>query len=187
MQLQSKEQFRDDINQLDENTQYNPVNENEKSNLALDFYNPNNEQRQKDMYDYWLQQQTNYQQSYQQLQPAIASTNLALNQIESTRILEFHSVLKMTSILLLCTYLSYVSVSPRSLPLIEYNMAHKDNLLRVFSSLVWPSILLSRVAGNREDVNGVISQFMVSFSVGYFIVGAVEVVGATCMRLAILR
>ena len=178
------------------------MRQSDTSNLALDFYNPNNpnnEQRQRELYDYYLEklkyrnnlhndhQNEHLQQQQQQAtSSSMASTNLAITQLESAKIISFPSVLKLTSVLLLCTYVSYVSVSPHTLPLILYNQAHKDNLLRVFSSLVWPSLLLSHVGG-RDDGNKVIQVFISAFSVGYILIAMVEVIAATGMRLAVLR
>ena len=150
--------------------------------LSLDLYYSADNRRQRELHDNWAQYQ-----SWQAVQPAVAATDLALKKLDSTHMLEFRSVLKVTGVVLLCTFLSYVSVRPRSLPLVEYNKAYKDTLLRVFCSLVWPAVLLSQLSSSTIRIDDVIGKFVHSFSFGYLSVLFLETAAVTGMRLLILR
>ena len=190
--------------------------ENGKLALTVDFYDPNMEQKRRLDYDYWLQYHSSQSQSPQYLQQlqqqqqqqqallsatgtvtgtgtavteitAATKAEIALKKLESTKNLEFSSVLKLTSVVLLCTFLSYISVSPRNLPLIEYNSAYKETLLRVLCSLLWPVLLIIKVKSEKDDINKIIGLFIKSFTFGYIGVVFLETVAVTIMRLVILR
>ena len=149
---------------------------------ALSLYHTDDYQRNRDLYENWM-----YQQSLLAVQPpAVAATELALTRLESTPILELQSVLQTASVVLVCAFLSYVSVSPRSLPLIEYNKAYKDGLLRVFCSLIWPSVLLSQLSSSTININDIIGNFMNSFTWGYSSLVALELMAVTAMRMIVL-
>jgi hypothetical protein len=150
--------------------------------LSLDLYHSDDNRRQRELYDNWVQYQ-----SWQAMQPAVAATDLALSKLDSTHMLGFRSVLKVTGVVLLCTFLSYNSVCPRSLPLVEYNKAYKDTLLRVFCSLVWPAVVLSQLSSTTIRIDDVIGKFIHSFSFGYLSVLLTETVAVTGMRLLIMR
>ena len=154
----------------------------DNSALALDFYIPDEEQRKKELYDSWVRYQ-----SAQQMQPAVSTTDLALTQLDSAHVFHFSSVVRIVLIAVLSTFLSYVSVSPRSLPLVEYNKAYKETLVRVLCSFAWPSLLLSQLSAPTVTVNDVISKFTQSFSLGYLSIYFIELVAATVVRLVILR
>ena len=189
------------------------LKENGKLALTVDFYDPNMEQKRRLDYDYWLQYHSSQSQSPQYLQQlqqqlqqqsilsatatgtgtaateitAATKAEIALKKLESTKNLEFSSVLKLTSVVLLCTFLSYISVSPRNLPLIEYNSAYKETLLRVLCSLLWPVLLIIKVKSEKDDINKIIGLFIKSFTFGYIGVVFLETVAVTIMRLVILR
>ena len=150
---------------------------------ALSLYHTDEYQRNRDLYESWV-----YQQSLVAVQPtAVAATELALTQLESAPMLELQSVLQAASVVIICAFLSYVSVSPRSLPLIEYNEAYKDGLLRVFCSLVWPTIILSQLSCPTVNINDIIGNFMKSLSLGYSSLVALEFMVVTAMRMIVLR
>lgn len=153
---------------------------------ALSLYHTDEYQRSRDLYESWM-----YQQSMLTVQPAAAAaavtaTDLALTRLEATHTLELHSVLQAASVVIICAFLSYVSVSPRSLPLIEYNKAYKDGLLRVFCSLIWPSLILSQLSSTTLNINHTIGNFMKSFTLGYSSLVGVELMVVTAMRMIVL-
>ena len=149
---------------------------------ALSLYHTDEYQRSRDLYETWM-----YQQSMLAVQPAaVTATDLALTRLEATHTLELHSVLQTASVVIICAFLSYVSVSPRSLPLIEYNKAYKDGLLRVFCSLIWPSVILSQLSSSTLNINHTIGNFMKSFIVGYSSLVSIELMVVTAMRMIVL-
>lgn len=172
-----------------ENTPFQDGMQNEQvdyitddSALALDLYSPDEEQRKRELYDTWVRYQ-----SSQTLQPAVSTTDLALTQLDSAHEFHFSSVVRISLIAVLSTFLSYVSVSPRSLPLVEYNKAYKETLFRVLCSYAWPALLISQLSAPTVTVNDVISKFTQSFSLGYLSIYAIELMAATGVRLVILR
>ena len=160
----------------------NRIENDGNQQLSLDLYYSDDNRRQRELYDNWLQYQ-----SWQAVQPAVATTDLALSKLDSTHMLGFRSVLKVTGVVLLCTFLSYNSVSPRSLPLVEYNKAYKDTLLRVFCSLIWPAVILSQLSSSTITIDDVIGKFIQAFSFGYLSVLLTETVAVTGMRLLVMR
>lgn len=149
---------------------------------ALSLYHTDEYQRSRDLYESWM-----YQQSMLAVQPAaVTATDFALTRLEATHTLELHSVLQAASVVIICAFLSYVSVSPRSLPLVEYNKAYKDGLLRVFCSLIWPSMILSQLSSSTLNINHTIGNFMKSFTVGYSSLVAIELMVVTSMRMIVL-
>lgn len=175
-------------NSIDENSislrnqiefQKNPYRDQNEKSLTLDLFYQNN--NQKELYEYWLNQQ-------QRLTTAPnTSTDERLDSLNSINIVQFDSILKVASFLVICSFLSYFSVAPNSLPLIEYNKVFKDNLLRVGKSFVWPVLLLSKVYISEYDINSVISKFLFSSTVGYLSLYVIETIAATAVRMVILR
>lgn len=189
-------------------------NEDEKSVVAVDFFDlnlnsnfyNNDQQNYHDQNNnaFWSTQQEQQNQNsdnnrninkfdklsinnMQQHPISISSAEIALKQLELSKFIEFHTVLKITSIILLCTYLSYISVTPRSLPLINYNSAHKESLLRVLILLIWPSLLLFKINGNELNINYSIGKFLQSLTFGYPSLVIIETIASTGMRLLVLR
>ena len=176
-----------------------------KSNPDSNYHNNDNQNYndQKSSYDSWLlerdheeqRNQNSYDNRYNsyalqniQKEPSsISSAETALKQLESTNFFEFSTILKITSLIVSCTFLSYISVSPRSLSLIDYNSAHKDSLLRVLISLIWPSILLYKINGNKRDINLSVGNLIQSLSLGYTSIVIAEIIASTAMRLLVLR
>ena len=172
------------LQQSIENVLYRSEEQNnpDVNSHALSLYHTDEYQRNRDLYESWK-----YQQSLVAVQPTeVAATELALTQLESAPMLELQSVLQAASVVIVCAFLSYVSVSPRSLPLIEYNKAYKDGLLRVFCSLIWPSIILSQLSSPAVNINDIIGNFMKSFSLGYSSLVALELMVVTAMRMIVL-
>ena len=207
----SSENRNPDTQVMQSNRNNNEGNNDRKVALTVDFFdsksNPNsnyygndnqNYEDQNNNYDAWFQRQQNQNnndnrhnsyalQNIQQQPTSISSAESALIQLESSNFFEFSTILKITSIILSCTFLSYISVSPRSLSLVDYNSAHKDSLLRVLTSLIWPSILLYKINGNKHDINLSVGNVLQSLSVGYVSIIAIEIIASTAMRLLVLR
>lgn len=80
--------------------------------------------------------------------------------------------------------LCYSAVSPRTLPLTEYNLRFYENIQSVSLSAVVPIISMVSVFDAREnDVNRIVNTFFFSFTLGYTMAFAGEVVMATVVRL----
>jgi hypothetical protein len=80
----------------------------------------------------------------------------------------------------------YAGVSPRTLPLTEYNLRFYENVRLVALSTIAPAVYMLSVFDAREnDINTVVNSFFWSFLVGYGLTFAVEIVITTLVRLAI--
>jgi hypothetical protein len=80
-----------------------------------------------------------------------------------------------------------LKLTPRMLPLSEYNMAYKDTVLRVLSSFLWPTFVVTQLYSNDMNINSVIGILFNTFFVGYSIVSFFETAAATAVRLVVLR
>jgi len=111
-----------------------------------------------------------------------------LREFDPNNYLASDTVLKVSGLIVLGTVLSYISVSPRTLPLVEYNGEYKASLLRITSAAVWPCVLLAIVyRGKDANINRVIDTFTTSIIVGYPILCIIEAVLATLIRLIIMK
>jgi hypothetical protein len=118
----------------------------------------------------------------------IAEQQILRESYDPQKILRFRSVLKLTGVVVTFMVLSYLAVSPRSLPLIEYNQAYKENLLRVAGSIAGPLLMMTVLQyGSHANINDVIGRFVSSCTIGYVTLVAVEFVIATIVKLALLR
>lgn len=82
--------------------------------------------------------------------------------------------------------LSYSAVSPRSLPLTEYNLQFYENLQVTCLATLAPAIYMLFVFDAREnDINSVINSFFYSFTLGYAATFVVEILATTILRLAV--
>lgn len=99
--------------------------------------------------------------------------------------LNFSSVQKMIVLLTTVALFAYSAVSPRALPLTEYNVQFYENLRIAFLSTLGPAFYMISVFDTKEnDVNAVISTFFHSFVFGYAVTFLVEIVATTLVRLA---
>ena len=81
---------------------------------------------------------------------------------------------------------SYSAVSPRTLPLTEYNLRFFENLKLLALSAVVPAINMLSVFNAREnDINNVVNTFFISYTLGYGAIFIVEIVVTTLVRLAV--
>jgi len=79
---------------------------------------------------------------------------------------------------------AYAAVSPRTLPLTEYNLQFYENLRIVYLSIIAPAFYMICVYDGREnDINAVVSTFFLSFMVGYAATLLLEIVATTLVRL----
>jgi hypothetical protein len=160
--------------------QKNPYRDQNEKSLTVDLFHQKN-YNQNDVYAYWLNQQQKLR-----ITPSTI-TDKRLNSLNSVNIIQFESILKITFFLVICTFLSYFSVAPNTLPLIEYNKVFKGNLLRIGKSFIWPVLLLSKIYISEYDLNSIISKFLFSSTVGYLSLYLIETAAATSVRLVILR
>ena len=106
--------------------------------------------------------------------------------MEASSRLTFDSIQLISLLLLTVGLLSYSAVSPRSLPLTEYNLQFYENLRVAFLSTVAPAIYLLSVLDAREnDINTVTKSFFYSFTLGYAGTFIVEIFATTLIRLTI--
>lgn len=86
--------------------------------------------------------------------------------------------------LLAVALFAYSAVSPRSLPLTEYNLQFYENLRIAYLSIIAPAFYMISVFDARENnINSVVSTFFHSFMVGYAATFLVEIVATTLVRL----
>jgi len=80
----------------------------------------------------------------------------------------------------------YSAVSPRNLPLTDYNLGFYENLRIVSLATIAPAVYMLSVFDAREnDVNMLVNTFFTSFAVGYALAFVVEIIVTTLVRLAV--
>lgn len=88
--------------------------------------------------------------------------------------------------LVVVSLVCYAGVSPRTLPLTEYNLQFYENLRLVMLATISPAIKMLAVFDAREnDLNSIINTFFVSFMAGYAITFAAEILVTTLVRLSV--
>lgn len=83
--------------------------------------------------------------------------------------------------------LCYSAVSPRTLPLSDYNLRFFENI-RVFSlATIGPAVVMASVfdARHNVDINTVINTFFVAFTIGYVMTFIFEILATTIIRLTV--
>jgi len=81
---------------------------------------------------------------------------------------------------------SYAGVSPRTLPLDEYNIAFYENLRLVSLACIAPVLEFLSVFDAREnDINALFNTLFVSFTFGYPLAFLMEILVTTAVRLSI--
>jgi hypothetical protein len=107
---------------------------------------------------------------------------------EASSNLSFESIERISLLLVAVALSCYAGVSPRTLPLSEYNLMFYENLRLVSLALIAPSIQLLSVFDAREnDINALVNTFFVSFTLGYVLTFAAEIVATTVIRLAVFH
>ena len=98
----------------------------------------------------------------------------------------FDSIQKISLLLATVALTSYSAVSPRSLALSQYNSKFYENLRILSLAVVAPVINMAAVFDTREnDVNAIIHAFFTSFTAGYLMCFAVELIVTTAIRLGV--
>jgi hypothetical protein len=99
--------------------------------------------------------------------------------------LSFESLQKISLVLVTGGLFAYASVSPRTLPLTEYNLQFYENVRIACLSLIAPAVYMLSVLDAREnDINSVVNSFFVAFTLGYVGTMIIEIVVTTILRLA---
>lgn len=105
---------------------------------------------------------------------------------EATSHVNFESIQKISLMLVTVALACYAGVSPRTLPLDEYNLRFYDNLRLVTLAAIAPVIEVLSVFDAREnDFNALTNTFFVAFSFGYVLTFVVEVLMTTLVRLGV--
>ena len=105
---------------------------------------------------------------------------------EASSLVNFSSIQKLGLMMVLVAVACYSGVSPRDLPLEEYNLRFYENCKLVTYSLIAPAVYMFSVFDARmNDINAVIHSFFVSFGFGYLAIFVAEIVVTTFVRLAV--
>mmetsp|Transcript_29896 Transcript_29896/g.61737 ORF Transcript_29896/g.61737 Transcript_29896/m.61737 type:complete len:965 (-) Transcript_29896:2534-5428(-) len=100
--------------------------------------------------------------------------------------MNFDSFQKLSFSFIGVTLLAYCAVSPRSLPVPEYNSQFLQNLSIVWLSAIAPIFsFLCIYDGKYNNINTAIGTFYVSFTVGYALAFILEIVVTTFLRLGV--
>jgi hypothetical protein len=100
--------------------------------------------------------------------------------------LRLDSMQKLATCLVLSAVCCYSAVSPRSLPLVEYNQRFYYNMRIALLAMVPPYLVSLLVVDSTEnDINRLVSCFYSAFTVGYALVFLMEIVATTMIRLAV--
>lgn len=91
---------------------------------------------------------------------------------------------KIGVILVTVALFAYAAVSPRTLPLTEYNLQFYENLRIAYLVILAPAFyMISVFDAKKNDINAVITTFFQSFIFGYAAAFVVEIVATTLVRL----
>jgi len=102
--------------------------------------------------------------------------------------LNLESIEKISLLLVTAALACYAGVSPRTLPLTEYNLRFYENLRLVSLAWIAPAVQFLSVLDAREnDINALVNTFFVSFTLGYLLTFAAEIAVTTLVRLVAFR
>lgn len=105
---------------------------------------------------------------------------------EASSKISFDSIQKISLMLVTMALACYAGVSPRTLPLEAYNLKFYENFRLVSLAMISPVVkLLSIFDARHNDVNDIVNSFFASFTLGYPLAFALEVVATTLVRLAV--
>ena len=100
--------------------------------------------------------------------------------------MDLYSFQKIFALFATVALVSYSAVSPRSLPLAEYNHRFHTNLRIVMLATIVPALNFMAVFDRREnDINTVVHTFFTSFTAGYALAFGLEIVVTTLVRLGV--
>jgi hypothetical protein len=106
--------------------------------------------------------------------------------VEAGARLDVMALLKLGHVSVVAALMAYAAVSPRDLPLTEYNLQFYENLRQLSLLLVAPAIYIASVFDAKEsDFNSFTHAFFCTFSVGYLLTFAIEILATTGLRLAL--
>jgi hypothetical protein len=109
-----------------------------------------------------------------------------LSLAEASATINFDSLQKISILLVSVALLCYCAVSPRNLPLADYNMKFNENMRIVSLALIAPMINFLLVFDTRQnDINDVVTTFYQSFTVGYVLAFMLEIVLTTLIRIGV--
>ena len=127
-----------------------------------------------------------YYHYYCMFQSDTTTTTIVKPPNNYARRLTFDSMQKAATCLILSAVCCYSAVSPRSLPLVEYNQQFYDNMKIASLAMVPPSLVSLLVMDLTEnDINRLASCFYHAFTLGYVVVFVLEIVATTMIRLAV--
>lgn len=82
--------------------------------------------------------------------------------------------------------LAYCAVSPRNLPVVEYNRLFKENFQIASLVLIAPAVnILMVFDAGQNDINTAISTFYTAFTVGYGVAFLLQIIVTTFLRLGV--
>lgn len=100
--------------------------------------------------------------------------------------ISFDAIQKIGLMLVTVALACYAGVSPRSLPLTEYNLKFYENFRLVSLAFISPAIkFLTVFDASQNDVNDAVNTFFASFSLGYPMAFMLQVFATTLIRLAV--
>jgi hypothetical protein len=97
--------------------------------------------------------------------------------------------MKICLLLSTAAVMSYCSVSPRVLPLPEYNLRFYENTRLLSLSCVGPIIMLISVFDAKyvHDINSIVHTFFMAATVGYVLTYAAESIASSIIRLVVYK
>ena len=108
--------------------------------------------------------------------------------VEAGSRINFESIQKISLLLVTVALTCYSAVSPRNLALPQYNLRFYENVRIVSLAMIAPAINILAVFDPREnDINSVIHTFFTSFTIGYLLAFAIELLVTTAIRLGVFQ
>jgi hypothetical protein len=105
---------------------------------------------------------------------------------EASSYISFDAIQKIGLLLVSVALGCYAGVSPRTLPLTEYNLKFYENFRLIALAFIAPAIkLVSVFDASVNDVNDAVTTFFASFTLAYPVAFLLEIVATTIVRLAV--
>ena len=100
--------------------------------------------------------------------------------------LTFVSAQKLATCLVLGALVCYSAVSPRTLPLVEYNRHFYTNMRIAYLAIIPPTLIFLFVLNPAQnDINQLVNCFYNSFTLGYVSAFVMEILAVTLVRLIV--
>lgn len=123
---------------------------------------------------------------------ASSAQAVAISQVQTETLVEAGTRLNILSLVkwghmsVVASLLAYAAVSPRSLPLTEYNLQFYENLRLLSLVVIAPTVYMASTFDAKEsDLNSFTHTFFCTFSLGYLLTFVVEIIATTGLRLAV--